>query len=211
MENTAEPQQPPVAQPQQYVQTIIDNPQLIYGWKAPLRAYKKRGKKVLRFYIALAILLSLVVFFFGDRILIIPIWSLLFLFYVLTITPPPEVENKITEFGLETAGITLRWEVLSHFFFTQRFGFTVLTIVTHGPYYFHTYLIIPNEDIKRQVLSILSQHIMYQEKPQRTLTDKMIDWLSKLIPDDEEIEKVEKVIKTVPPTSLVQKQKPASL
>ena len=160
--------------------------QTLLSWKAPLRAYKKRGKKVLRFYLALAFLLSLIVYFFGDKILLIPIWSLLFLFYVLTITPPPEVENKITKFGLETAGITLRWEALSHFYFTKRFNFDILTIVSHGPYYFHTYLIVPTEEVKKAVTPILAQRLMYQDKPTRTITDKMIDWLSHLIPDDED-------------------------
>src|SRR3990167_6232298 len=83
------------------------NPQVLFSWKAPLRAYKKRSKNVLKFYLAVALLLTAIIFFLGDRILIIPIWSILFLFYVLTITPPPIVDNKITKFGIETAGITL--------------------------------------------------------------------------------------------------------
>jgi len=162
------------------------NPQVVYSWKAPLRAYKKRSKYILRFYIAVALLLSIIIIFLGDHILIIPIWSILFLFYVLTIPPPPEVENRITKFGLETAGITLRWEVLSHFYFTSRFGFDILTIVTHAPYSFHAYLVIPQDTIKKQVMKILAEHIVYQEKPNLTLTDRLIKWLSYLIPDDEE-------------------------
>lgn len=180
------------------------NPQTIYLWKAPLRAYKKRGKNVLRFYIALALLLSLIVFFFGDLILLIPIWALLFLFYVLTITPPPEIENKITRFGIDTAGVTIRWETLSHFYLTKRFNYDVLTMVGQAPYFFHAYLIVPDDEVKKQVTAILSEHILYQEKPQRTMTDKMIDWLSHLIPDDEEEEKGEK-------PSFAQTQTPASL
>jgi len=162
------------------------NPQVVYFWKAPLRPYKKRGKLVLRFYLAVALLLSLIVFFFGDKILLIPIWSLLFLFYVLTITPPPEIENKITRFGVETAGITLRWEALSHFYYRTRFGFNVLTIVSQAPYFYHAYLVIPNNEIKKTLTSILSEHLIYQEKPQQNFTDKMVDWLSSLIPDDQE-------------------------
>src|SRR3990172_5294460 len=105
----------------------MENPQVVFSWKAPLRPYKERSRLVLRFYLAIALLLSLIVFFFGAKILLIPIWAVLFLFYVLTIPPPPEVENKITKFGLETAGATLRWEPLSHFYFTRRFRFYVLT------------------------------------------------------------------------------------
>ncbi|PIZ65616.1 hypothetical protein COU87_03940 [Candidatus Roizmanbacteria bacterium CG10_big_fil_rev_8_21_14_0_10_39_12] len=166
------------------------NPQVVYSWKAPLRAYKKRSKNVLRFYVAVALLLTAIVFFLGDRILIIPIWSILFLFYVLTITPPPEVENRITKFGIETAGITIRWEALSHFYFNQRFGFEILTIVTHPPYNMHAYLVIPDKTTQKNVVKILAEHIVFQEKPQLTMIDKMISLLSRLIPDDEEEENV---------------------
>lgn len=162
------------------------NPQVLFAWKAPLRAFKKRGGNVLRFYLALALLLSLIVFFFGDKILLIPIWAVLFLFYTLTITPPPEVENKIATFGVESAGVTMRWEMLSHFYFSKRFDFTVLTIVSHAPYFLHAYLIIPNEEIRSIVMRLLSEHLLFQEKPQRTITDKVIDWLSHLLPDDED-------------------------
>lgn len=162
------------------------NPQVVFSWKAPLRPYKKRGKLVLRFYLAVALLLSLIVFFFGDKILLIPIWALLFLFYALTITPPPEVENKITRFGVETAGITLRWEALSHFYFRSRFGFRVLTMVSQPPYFYHAYLVIPNEEIKKTLINILSEHLIFQEKPRHSFTDKAVDWLSSLIPDDQE-------------------------
>jgi hypothetical protein len=165
------------------------NPQVIFSWKAPLRAYKQRSKNILRFYLALTLLLSLIVLFFGDRILLVPIWAVMFLFYTLTITPPPEVENKITKFGLETAGITIRWETLSHFYFTRRFEFTILTVVSHGPYFLHAYMVIPNEEIKTHVRHILSEHVVFQDKPERTFTDRLIDWFSKLLPDDDEEKK----------------------
>lgn len=162
------------------------NPQSIYSWKAPLRAYKKRSGGILRFYLALSLLLSLIVFFFGDKVLLVPILTLLFLFYVLTITPPPEVENIITTFGVETAGVSLRWEFLSHFYYSQRFHFTILTLVSRAPYYYHAYLVVPDEETKKKITDILSHHLMYVEKPQKNFTDKLVNWLSNLVPDDSE-------------------------
>ncbi len=182
--------------------SMVANPQLVFAWKAPLRPYKKRSKLILRFYLALALLLTLIIFFFGDKILLIPIWALLFLFYVLTITPPPEVENKVTKFGVEMAGVTLRWEALSHFYFSQRFGFGLLTVVSRAPYFYHAYLVVPNEEVKNQLIKYLSEHLIYQEKPQRSLTDKMVDWLSNLIPEDEPELTHPVVSATLPPTSL---------
>jgi len=193
----------------------MENPQVVFSWKAPLRPYKKRSRLILRFYLAVALLLSLIVFFFGDKILLIPIWAVLFLFYVLTITPPPEVENKITKFGIETADVTLRWEVLSHFYFTKRFGFYVLTLMGHAPYFYHTYIVVPNEEIKKNLILILSQHLVFKEKPHLSLTDRMVDWLAKLIPDEEaelsqkDARRVEKKLTNPPVVS--SKPRPASL
>lgn len=179
----------------------MENPQLIYSWRAPLRPYKKKSKIIIRFYVGVAIILSSIVFLFGDKILIIPIWAILFLFYILTITPPPEIENKITAFGIDTAGIVVRWENLSHFYFEKKFSFYVLTIVGNAPYYFRLYLVVPNEEIRKKVIEILSQYLFYQEKPQKTFVDKIINFLSDLVPDETE-EETQDVLKKLKEASL---------
>lgn len=178
------------------------NPQLIFSWKSPLRPYKKRSQVILRFYLAVTLLISLIIFFFGDKILLIPILSILFLFYILTVTPPPEVENKITKFGIEAAGVTLRWETLSHFYFGSRFGFTTVTIVGRAPYFYHLYLVLPDPGMKQTLIRLLSEHLVYQEIPHKNMTDKMIDWLSGLIPEDKDDE--------VPHSSVFSRPQPAS-
>lgn len=162
------------------------NPQVLYTWHGPLRAYIKRSRKVVRFYIALSVLLSLIVAFFGNFILLLPIWTLMFVFYVFTITPPPEVTTRITQFGIDTSGTTLRWDYLSHFYFGQRFGYEILTVVTHPPYFDHFFIVIPNTEVKKTVIKYLSEHIIYQEHPQKSAVDNMIDWCLKLVPTEDE-------------------------
>lgn len=163
----------------------INNPQIIFSWKAPLRAYKKTKTSVLRFYVSLSFLLSLIVFFFGEKTLILPIWAIMFLFYILTITPPPEIENKITKFGIETSNSIFRWDVLSHFYFIKKFDYTVLTIVSVAPYHYHIYLVLKNEEDVNILIKIISEHLVYQEHPQKTFTDKLIVWLTKLMPESD--------------------------
>lgn len=162
----------------------ITNPQLLYSWKAPLRAYKKRSSGVLRFYVALSLLLSLIVFFFGEKILVLPIWAVMFLFYVFTITPPPEIENRITEFGIETANNTFRWDFLSHFYVIKKFDYHVVVVVSVAPFYYHIYLVVKDEQTLHQVVNILSRYLLYQEHPKKTFTDKIVEWLTKLMPDE---------------------------
>lgn len=167
------------------VETDKKNPQLIYSWKAPLRAYKKRPAGVLRFYIALSLLLSLIALLLGDKILILPILAVMFLFYVLTTTAPQIVEHHITKFGIETTGDTYRWDFLSHFYFTKRFDYYVLTIVSQAPYYYHIYLVAKDQQNVNDLIRILSEHLIYKEHPQKTFSDRLVELLTRLMPDEE--------------------------
>jgi len=173
-----------IAEEKQNTPSLL-NPQVVFAWKAPLRAYKRSSNGVLRFYIALALLLSLIVFFFGEKILILPIGATLFLVYVLTITPPPIVENRITKFGIDTPVGTYRWEYLSHFYFTKKFDYHQVVIVSRPPYYQHVYLILKTEADKAKVLELLSEHLVYLQEPHKTFADRLTDWLTKLMPDVE--------------------------
>ncbi len=157
------------------------NPQIIYSWEAPLRPYVKRSPFVMRVYISIGVLLSLIAIFFGDLPLMLMILAMLFIFFVFTVTPPPIITNTITQFGLETSGAVTRWDVLSHFYFTRRFNYDVLVLVTHEPYSHHFYIVVPNEVIKNKVAETVSAHILFQEKPARTLTDKLVDWFSQFL------------------------------
>ncbi len=160
------------------------NPQIVFSWKAPMRAYMNRSPQIIRFYLAVALLVSLIIFFFGDRILLIPLWALLFLFYVFTVTPPPDIEHKITQFGIETAQMTFRWEALDHFFFTRRMGYDILVLVTAGPWPYYAYLVVPTEEVKDKVTMLLSEQVIYMEEPKKNFTDKATEWLLQFVPDE---------------------------
>ncbi len=176
------PQEPPIASGPA---GRSDNPQILFSWKAPLRPFIKRSPRITRFYLALTLLLSLIVAFFGDFILLIPIWTILFLFYVLTITPPPEVEHKITQFGIDTAGLKIRWEALSHYHFDKRFGYDMLTIVSQPPYFDHFYMVVPGEEVKKKLMTLLAGHIVYEEEPRKSVVDRMVHLMSRLVPQEE--------------------------
>lgn len=165
-------------------ENMYSNPQTIFSWEAPLRAYKNESKGVLRFYLALALLLSLIVFFWGEKILVLPIWAMLFLFYTLTITKPPAVKNSITKFGLTADSKTFRFDHLSYFYITKQFDYYMLVVVSHPPLSYHIYFVVPNEEIRDRVIEILSDYLVYQEHPRKTLTDKMIGVLSSLMPNE---------------------------
>lgn len=163
----------------------ITNPQTLYSWVAPLRAYKKKPVGVLRFYFAVAILLTIIVVFLREYMLTIPIWSTIFLIYALTITPPHDAEHTVTKFGLHTGAHTYPWGSLSHFYFIKKFDYHLLVVFTKQAYGHPLYLVIPNETVKHEVLHLLAEHLVYQESPEKTFADKMAEWLTTLMPEEE--------------------------
>lgn len=165
------------------------HPQEVYSWKAPLRAYKRTPAGVLRFYTAIAVLLSIIAFFFREFILIIPIWATMFLVYVLTITPPPIVRNTIMKFGIQTPNHTYSWESLSHFYFIKKFGYHILVVFSRAPYTHPLYLVVPDKKIKDDLTDLLSDYLIYLKEPRKTLSDKMAEWLTSLLPEDPDEEK----------------------
>ncbi len=168
------------------IHNFVKESQTLLSWQAPMRPYKKSGKRVLRFFLAVALLLSIIVFFFGDRMLLLPVWASLFLFYILTITPPPIIENKISKFGLESAGITIRWDMLDKFYFTQRWGFDILVVATKGPYPLQAYFVVPDNAIKQKIATLVGEHLVYVTHPRKTFTDRLVNFFSKLVPEEEE-------------------------
>jgi len=179
----------------------MENPQVVLSWKAPLRPYKKRAGRVLRFYLAIALLLSLIVLFVGDKMVLIPLWSILFLFYVLTVTPPPTIKNAITDFGIETGGIMMKWGAFSYFYLTSRFGYRVVTLVGHAPYNSHVYLVLPNNKEQKKIINIFIKKLVYRQNPHRGMVDKLADFFLNFAPDDEEGLDEQKESSLAPPLS----------
>jgi len=186
----------------------MKNPQIILSWKAPLRPYKKRLGSILRFYLAVALLFSLIVFFIGDKILLIPTWAILFLFYILTVTPPPIINNAVTSFGVETGGITIKWEFFSYFYLSSRFGYKMLTLVGHPPYNAHVYLVLPNDEKENNLINIFAEKVVYRQKPADGFVEKTTNFFLSLVPNDNEKEDLDEKKEFLPTPPLSRKGDP---
>ncbi len=171
------------------MQETHDNPQTLLIWRSPLRPFVKREPRIIRFYLLLGGLVSILVLFFNDWMAILPVWALIFIAYVFTVIEPPEVVHRITQFGIETAGTTFRWESLSHFYYTSRLRYTQLVLVTHEPYSTHTYIIIPKE-IQMQITEQLTKHLIYFDKAPRTLVDRIGEFFSQFLLQEDDADTV---------------------
>lgn len=163
----------------------IKNPQEIFTWSAPVRAYKRKSAGMLRFYVALALLLSVLMALFREFVLIFPIWAVMFLVYVLTITQPHETQHHLTKYGLIAHGQPVMWDDLYAFYFQKRLDYDVLVVLPRSPFALPIYMVVDSPKTKKYLMNHLVEHIIFMENPPRTFSDSMADWLGSIMPNEE--------------------------
>jgi hypothetical protein len=96
----------PATQPTEHLLVPPENrPQpeeLVLEWTAPNRPFQKRDKKYFVTIGIILFLISLILFFAGQFILIAVGIAAAFLYYVMSAVPPEQVLNQVTTFGVRT-------------------------------------------------------------------------------------------------------------
>jgi len=166
MENTA---QPTDRKPQE----------IRLAWSSPSRLFKKRDKEYFTNIAAIVFLLIVILVFAREFMLIVAVISVVFLIYVLSTVPPENVDHKITNLGIESAGHYYRWEDLAEFWFEEQWGQAMLLIrPLIGP---RIIVLLGNQDQKR-VRELIAEHIPFREKPEKSWVDNASKWLTEKIP-----------------------------
>src|SRR3989344_9292323 len=96
------------------------------AWSSPSRPFKKRDKEFFVNILAIVFLLSVILVFIREFVLIATVLSIVFLIYVLATVPPEMVKHRITNMGIESAGHFYRWEECADFWFEGQWGQTML-------------------------------------------------------------------------------------
>lgn len=153
--------------------------EVLLGWSSPSRLFKKRTKE---FYLnigAIVVLLLIILIFASEIMLVFAVVSIVFFVYVTSTVPPEEVEHKITNLGLESAGHYYRWEELGDFWFEEQWGQVKMII---RPIIGTQIVILLGDQSKEKIHEIVAKHIPFREEPQKTWVDNAASWLSEKIP-----------------------------
>lgn len=157
--------------------------QLLLEWTAPNRPFKKQNRQYYTTIVLILFLISLILFFAGQFILIAVGVSAAFLMYVMSAIPPEQVHNQITTYGIRTAEQLYYWEELGRFWYKEKYQQTVLHIeVARFPNHL-TFLL--GDHPESDFTEILSQ-LLLQEEPRPTNFDKAAAWLQEKIQLDPE-------------------------
>jgi hypothetical protein len=148
-------------------------------WSSPSRLFKKRDKEYFTNVGAIVFLLIVILVFAREFLLIAAVVSIVFLIYVLSTVPPEDVEHRITNLGIESAGHFYRYDTLSEFWFEEQWGqgFIVLR-----PIMGTRIIILIGSQEKEKIRELIAKHLPFREKPEKTWVDNAATWLSNKVP-----------------------------
>ena len=151
------------------------------AWKALSRLYRKKARSYYTTVALLIILISLIAFFWGERLLIGAIVALGFLVYVLNFTPPAEIEYKISSQGIIIGDHFYHWDELDSFWFSEKEGQKVLNVVTRFRFPGILMLVI-EEGSQEKLQNLVAHYLPFHEIAPKSTLEKWSESLQKNFP-----------------------------
>lgn len=160
---------------------VNSNKTVYFEWQAPVRYYEKKTQTYFRAIVSLGIVLSLLLFFFSEYLLILVVWSAVFVYYMKAAVPPQEAVYKFTKFGLQFYEQTVAFEAMKSFTVTHKPTASVLRIFisSQNPYELH--VLLPGSEKKDEIVAFLEQKVPFVETVPKTDIEKFADWLGSFV------------------------------
>ena len=155
--------------------------ELIYAWQAPSRPFKKHNRNYYSTVGVIVILVSLILIFAGQVLPIAVVLAVTFLAYVLTSIPPQTVTYTLTTYGIRIEDKLYYWQIMSRFWYTEKYGDRLLNIeISEFPERITLVIRDANENLLTEILS----EILLQQQPAYTLYERVAKWLQDKFPLD---------------------------
>lgn len=156
-----------------------DHEEVFMSWTSPSRLFKKRDREFFVNILAIVFLLSVILVFVREFVLIATVLSIVFLIYVLSTVPPEDVKHRITNLGVESAGHFYRWEECADFWFEEQWGQQMMVLR-----FFMTprITILLGGQNKEKIREYVAKFIPFREEPDRSWVDNAARWITEKIP-----------------------------
>lgn len=151
----------------------------LFEWRAPSRPFKKRNRQFFVTVTVIALLVSLILFFSGQFLPIAVVISVVFLFYVLQVVPPHDINHTISTYGITVDGTLYYWEEMGRFWFDTKYDQLLLNVeVARFP---GRLTLLLSEDQKGVVSEIMTE-VLLQQKPELTAFERAARWFQEKLP-----------------------------
>ena len=169
------PQPVKIANPEE-----LNEEKFLFSWEAAERAYQKRDRDFWITAVAILVLVSIILLFIKEFFLVIVLFSVLFLYYVLSTVPPDKISHKISNRGIYFGEVRYPWELLERFWFKQSLSTEVLEFETRLRFPRQITLVIDPKN-KEQIKSIVLKRVPLVESAPN-FVDKVTKWFGERLP-----------------------------
>ncbi len=153
----------------------------LLAWTAPGRPFRKRKKEFYTTSLLIMLLVQIILFLFGQYLLMLVVLSLVFASFALASVPPQNFHYKISTEGITIEDHFFLWQELYDFYFKKRESIDILHIRTKS--------LIPGEltltlgDLTPDhVRSVLLSYLPFREFVKPTFMEKSAQWLARNFP-----------------------------
>ncbi len=150
-------------------------------WTAPGRPFKKRSRQYYLTALLIMIFVEVILFLFSQYLLMIVVFSLVFVAFTLASVPPKNFHYRISSEGIMIEDNFFLWQELYEFYFKKKESAETVHVETQG--YFPGELVLSLGDMdKEKVKHALLPFLPFREVVRPTFMEKAGDWLAKNFP-----------------------------
>lgn len=150
-------------------------------WKALSRPYRKKDRSYYTTVAILIILISIIAFMAGEKLLIGALLALGFVVYVLNFVQPEEVNYKLSTQGITIGEHFYHWNELDSFWVSKKDGYSILSVLTHLRFP-KVLMLLYEPGLEEQIKKVCARYLPYQEIAPKGLFDKWSESLQKHFP-----------------------------
>jgi len=190
MDTQSQPNNPPPSPEENHEvapQPVVQQPEpekTLYTWESPSRLFKRRSREFYTTVAALVFLLSVILFFAKEFLLIGVILAIGFVSYVLASVPPDDVTHIFTNKGIRMGDKLFLWQTLGRFWWQDKWKQTYVNIESPGHIPTQIILLVGKGD-KEKIDKTLKTYLINQ-KPEPTWFDNAAKWLQEKVPLESE-------------------------
>lgn len=164
-----------------YLENYYAPVRTLLSWRAVSRPYRKKDRSYYTTVAIIIILVSLIAFLWGERLLIGALLALGFLVYVLNFTPPQDIDYKVSSQGVTIGDHFYHWEELDSFWFSEKDGSRILNILTR--FRFPGLLMMVMGDTSEDELKVVvARYLPFHEIAPKSTLEKWSESLQKHFP-----------------------------
>lgn len=151
----------------------------LFVWEAASHPLSQYPKGLFAFFGLVAVFVSVLFILFQEWLAVLVTWAAYFLFFALSRVTPQPVTHKITTQGIVSMNHSYLWEELGPFWFTVRAEEVILHLAHRGV--FGQLVILVNPLDREKIRDILVKYLPFIEVPEKSVTDKLSDWLASVV------------------------------